>query len=87
MTTHVITLWRVDITSLTTFVSTMRFLLEELFILKAIKSKFIGPCDKQNLTLVVIHMKFMKLAIEQSDDSHHCFPWVGGRVVRWCCLN
>ena len=54
MTTRVITLWRVDVTSLTTSLSTVRFLLEILCILKAIKSDFIGPYDKQNLTLVVI---------------------------------
>ena len=54
MTTRVITLWRADVTSLTTSVSTMRFLLEILPILKAIKSNFKGSYDKQNLTLVVI---------------------------------
>ena len=64
MATRVITLWRVDVTSLTTSVSPMRFLFEihVLSILKAIKSNFKGSYDKQNLTLVVIHMKFMKLA-------------------------
>ena len=54
MTTRVITLWRVDVTSLTTSVSTMRFLLEILSIFKAIISSFKGSYDKQNLTLVVI---------------------------------
>ena len=54
MTTRVITLWRVDVTSLTTFMSTMRFQLEILSILKAIKSDFEGSYDKQNLTLVAI---------------------------------
>ena len=54
MTTRVITLWRVDVTSLTTSVSTMRFLPEILFILKAIKSDFKGSYDKQNLTLVIV---------------------------------
>ena len=54
MTTRVITLWRVDVTSLTASVSTMRFLLEVLPILKAIKSHFMGSCDKQNPTLVII---------------------------------
>ena len=53
-TTRVITLWLVDVTSLTTSVSTMFFLLEILPILKAIKSNFKGSYDKQNLTLVVI---------------------------------
>ena len=54
MTTRVITLWRVDETSLTTSVSTMHFLLEILSIFKAIESSFKGSYDKQNLTLVVI---------------------------------
>ena len=54
MTTHVITLWRVNVASLTTSVSTMRLLLEILPILKAIKSNFKRSYDKQNLTLVVI---------------------------------
>ena len=54
MTTRVITLWRVHVTPLTTSVSTMRFIIEMLFMLKAIKSHLIGPYDTQNLTLVVI---------------------------------
>ena len=54
MTTRVITLWRIHVTSLTTSVSTMRFLLEIVFILKAIKSHFKGSYNKQNLTLMVI---------------------------------
>ena len=53
MTTRVITLWRVDVMSFATPVSTMRFLLEILSILKAIKFNFKGSYDKQNLTLVV----------------------------------
>ena len=54
MTTRVILLLRVHVTSLTTSVSTMRFLLEILSILKAIKSHFKESYDKQDLTLVVI---------------------------------
>ena len=54
MTTYVKTLWRVDVTSLTTSVSTMRFLIEIMLILKTIKSHFSGSYDKQNLTRVVI---------------------------------
>ena len=53
----VTTLWCVDITSLTTSMSTMCFLLEILPILKAIKSNFKESYDnyhKQNLILVVI---------------------------------
>ena len=64
MTTRVITFWRVYVASLTTYVSTMRFVTELMFILKAMKSRLKGPYDKKNLTLVVIsfHMEFMKLA-------------------------
>ena len=54
MTTRVITLWRVYVTSSITSVSTMHFLSEIIFILKAIKSDFKGSCDKQNHSLVVI---------------------------------
>ena len=54
MTTRVITLCRVDVTSMTTSLSTMRFRIEIMFILKTIKSYFKGSYDKQNLTLVVI---------------------------------
>ena len=55
MTTRVITLWRVDVTSLTTSVLTMRLLIEIfLSILKAIKFNFKGSYDKQDLTFVVI---------------------------------
>ena len=52
MTTRVITLWRVCVISLATSVSAMYFHLE--LMLKAIKSRFKGSYDKQNLTLVVI---------------------------------
>ena len=56
MTTRVITLWRVhvQVTSLTTSVSTMRFPIEVVFILKAIKFHSEVSYDKQNLMLVVI---------------------------------
>ena len=54
MTTSVITLWRKDITPLTTSMSAMYFLKEIMFILKTIKSCFKGTYDKQNLTPVVI---------------------------------
>ena len=40
MTTHVVTLWRVHVTSLTMSVSTMSFQIEIMFILKGIKSKW-----------------------------------------------
>ena len=54
MTTRVITLWHIEVTSLTTSVSTMLFHIEIFSILKAIKSNFNRSRDKQNLTLVVI---------------------------------
>ena len=50
----VITLWHVSVTSLTMSVSTMHFLIEIMFILKAEKSHFKGLYDKQNLTFMVI---------------------------------
>ena len=54
MTARVITLWRIDVTSLTTSMSTVGSLNEIMFILKGIKSQFNRSYDKQNLTLVVI---------------------------------
>ena len=53
MTTRVITLWRVYVTSLTTSVSTKRFLTAIMFIMKAMKSQFKMSYDKQNLTRAV----------------------------------
>ena len=43
MTTRIISLWRVDATSLTTIVSTMRFLVEIMSVLEATKSLFRSP--------------------------------------------
>ena len=63
MITRVITLWRIDVTSMTTSVSTMRFLLEILPILKAIKSTFIWSYDKQNLTRVVISYEIYETSL------------------------
>ena len=54
MTTGVITYWLPHVTSLTTPVSTMGFLIEVIFILKVIKSHLKRMYDKLNLTLVVI---------------------------------
>ena len=54
MTKCVMTIWHVHVTSLTTSVSTLLFLIEIIFILKAIKSYFKGSYDKQNITLVII---------------------------------
>ena len=65
MTTRVITLWRVDVTSLTTSMSTMRLLLDILSILKAIKGHMINRI----LHSWSFHMKFMKLA----EGSFHKF--------------
>ena len=54
MTTSVITLWCIHVKPLTTFLSTMGFLIEIMFILKGIKFHFKGSDDEQNLTLLVI---------------------------------
>ena len=54
LATRVIAHWRVYVTSLTTSVSTMRFLIEIVLILKAIILHLRGSYDKQNLTLVTI---------------------------------
>ena len=54
MSFSVIILLRVSIKSLTTSVSTMRFHIELIFILKVIKSCLKRLFDKQNLTFVVI---------------------------------
>ena len=62
MTTRVITLWSVHVTSLTTSMSTMHFLIEIKFNLKAIKSNFTGSYDKQNFTLAVIEYEILKRA-------------------------
>ena len=54
MTTHVITLKRIHVKSLTMSLSTMLFLIEMMFILKAIKSNLKGHYEKQRLTQAVI---------------------------------
>ena len=54
MTTNVIIFLRVHVTSMTTSVSTIRFPIEIMLILKAIKSHFNGSYNKQNLTLVIL---------------------------------
>ena len=54
MTTRVTKLWWVHVTSLTTSMSSMRFLIEIMFVLKPIKSHFKGSYDKQNLTQMAI---------------------------------
>ena len=69
MTTRVITLWRVHVMSLTTSVSTMRFLLEILSILKAINPILKGHMINRILHSWSFHMKFIKLA----EGSFHKF--------------
>ena len=61
MTTRVITLWRVHVTSLTTYMSAMHFLIEIMLILKAIKSYFKGSYDKKNLKLMVISYEIYEI--------------------------
>ena len=60
MTTPVVTLWREHVTSLSTSMSTTRFYIEPMFILKAIKSNFKWSYDKQNPTPVVISYAIYK---------------------------
>ena len=67
--TRVVTLGHVDITSLTTSVSTMRFLFEILSILKAIKSSLKGHMINRISHSLSFHMKFMK----QAKGSFHKF--------------
>ena len=69
MTTCVITLWCVDVTSLTTSVSAMPFLAEIMLILWAIKSHLKGHMINRILHSWSFHMKFMKLA----EDLFHKF--------------
>ena len=45
-----------------------------MFILKAIKFHFKASYDKQNLTLVVIYMKFMNLAEGSFHKFHMKWP-------------
>ena len=59
MATCVIILWRVDVTSLTTSVSTMHFLAEIMLILRAIKSNLKGYMIDRILHSWPFHMKFM----------------------------
>ena len=62
MTTCVIALWYVDVMSLTTSVSAIRFLAEIILILKAIKLHLKGHMINRILHSWSFHMKFMKLA-------------------------
>ena len=69
LTTGVIILSCVYLTSLTTSVSTMRFVIEIMLIFKAIKSHFKGHVINRILHSWSFHMKFMKLA----EGSFHNF--------------
>ena len=62
MTTRVVPLWRAQVTSLTTSVSTMRFLTEIMCSLNAIKTILEGHMINKILHSWSFHMKFMKLA-------------------------
>ena len=65
MTTRVITLWGLHVTPLTTAVSAMRYLVEIMLNLKAIKSYLKGSYDKQNLTLVVISYEIYEMNLRR----------------------
>ena len=54
MTTRVITLWCVRVTSLTTSMSAVRFLIAKMLSLNATNPHFKGSSDKEDLTRVVI---------------------------------
>ena len=56
------TRWRVYVTSLTTFMSAMRFLIEIMFTLKAINLILKGHMINRILHSLSFHMKFVKLA-------------------------
>ena len=62
MATHVLTLLREHVTSLTTSVTTMLIFSENTSTLKAIKSYFRSHMIKQILHLWIFHMKFIKPA-------------------------
>ena len=61
MSIRVISFWFVGLMSLTMFVSAMRFHIELMFILKAIKPRFKGSYDKKNFTFVVVSYKINKI--------------------------
>ena len=70
MTIRAITLGPERVTSLTTFMSTMRFLIEKMFILKAIKYHFKGHMINRILHSWSFHMKYMKLAVSEFHKFH-----------------
>ena len=62
MSLRVITLWRVSVTSLTTSMSTVRFHIELIFVLKGINPILKGHMINRILQSWSFHMIFMKLA-------------------------
>ena len=75
MTTFNNTVLCVYVTSLTTSVLAMGFVLE-MFILKAIKSHFKGSYDNQNLTLVVMSYEIYELAEVSFHKFHMKLPFM-----------
>ena len=71
MTTHVITLWHVNVTSLKLSVSAMRFLIEIMFNMKAINPILKGHMINRILHSGSFHMKFMKLAKARFINKFH----------------
>ena len=63
MTTRVITLWRVYVMSLTTSVSTMRSLIEIMFILKGLNPNLAGRMINRILHSWSFHMEFINSQI------------------------
>ena len=70
MTTLVITLWRERVTSLTTFMSTMRFLNEIMFNLKTLKYHLEKSYNNGILHSWSFHMKLMKLPEGSFHEFH-----------------
>ena len=63
MTTHVLTLSARTSNVMMTSVTTKHFFFEILSTLKAIENSFERSYDKQNITLMVISLKFIKRAL------------------------
>ena len=76
MTTHVLTLLREYVTSLTTSVTTMLIFIGNMSILKAIKLYLRCHMIKQILHLWSFHMKFIKLAKVLFNKFHMKRPLV-----------
>ena len=74
----IITLWCEHVSSLTTSSSTMSFLSEIMFILKAIKIHFKESYDKQNLILVVISYSLGAESRKKSYAKHFGYKLATG---------